>query len=105
MRPSDARRQISTLKKEFTNIDFSLCTDNEDILWTCDRETEKHIRTRIYNFFKWVMSRPEDNIAILTHNGFISRLFEEVGLGKKEVQNCEIISTRVKNKKIDLLKI
>ena len=39
-------------------------------------------------FLKWLAKRPEARIAVVTHSGFLNRLFSQFGLGIDEVRLC-----------------
>ena len=82
MRPCDRRSGVNNLKIKFKNIDFdTYChTGDNDPLWTTKRESEQEIEMRIRKFLKWVKERPEKNIGIVTHQGFIVRLWNILGI-------------------------
>jgi hypothetical protein len=45
--PCDKRRSISEIKQQFPGVDFSLITDDEDVLWKPnERETADSIKAR-----------------------------------------------------------
>ncbi|KAJ6709620.1 PHOSPHOGLYCERATE MUTASE FAMILY PROTEIN [Salix koriyanagi] len=70
--PCDKRRTISENRSRFPTIDFSLIESDEDILWKTDaRETDEEIAARGLEFMSWLWTRPEKEIAIVTHHRFL----------------------------------
>ncbi|KAJ6391382.1 hypothetical protein OIU77_025375, partial [Salix suchowensis] len=70
--PCDKRRTISENRSRFPTIDFSLIESDEDILWKTDaRETDEEIAARGLEFMRWLWTRPEKEIAIVTHHRFL----------------------------------
>ncbi|KAM1794097.1 hypothetical protein ACFX11_034613 [Malus domestica] len=95
--PCDNRRNISDYQFLFPAIE----TD-EDILWKADvRETTEEVAARGLKFMNWLWTRKEKEIAIVTHNGFLSHTLNALGNDchpsmKKEMSkhfsNCELRS-------------
>ncbi|KAM1344952.1 hypothetical protein FF1_034369 [Malus domestica] len=95
--PCDNRRNISDYQFLFPAIE----TD-EDILWKADvRETTEEVAARGLKFMTWLWTRKEKEIAIVTHNGFLSHTLNALGNDchpsmKKEMSkhfsNCELRS-------------
>ncbi|KAK4563657.1 hypothetical protein RGQ29_005988 [Quercus rubra] len=100
--PCDKRRSISEYQFLFPAIDFSLIESDEDILWKADiRETTEEVAARGLKFMNWLWTRPEKEIAIVTHSGFLFHTLSSFGndchpLVKKEIckhfANCELRS-------------
>ncbi|XP_062073843.1 phosphoglycerate mutase-like protein 1 isoform X2 [Humulus lupulus] len=68
----EKRRSVSEYQSLFPTIDFSLVESDEDILWKPDiRETRDEIVVRGQNFFNWLWTRKEEQIAIVTHFIFL----------------------------------
>ena len=98
VRPCDKRTGLIQLKKIFTNINFDHCIDGDvDPLWTkTHRETEKELKARISKFLKWIQTRQEKKIGIVTHQGYMLRLYQILDLDFPAPQNCEVIKLNLK---------
>uniref|UniRef100_A0A7C9DE53 Phosphoglycerate mutase-like protein 1 n=1 Tax=Opuntia streptacantha TaxID=393608 RepID=A0A7C9DE53_OPUST len=69
---ADRRRRISEYKNLFPTIDFSLVESDDDIMWTPDvRESDEDLAARGMRFLKWLWTRKEEEIAIVTHSAFL----------------------------------
>eukprot|EP00877_Chromochloris_zofingiensis_P012637 jgi/Chrzof1/7627/Cz02g30220.t1 len=100
--PCDKRHPLSTKLQMFPAVDFSLVTEQHDPLWTLHhRETKEEICARGMQFLQWVMSRPERNIAIVSHSSFLHFMLTNFGhhdstmvQGElhKWFENCELRS-------------
>ncbi|XP_027112747.1 phosphoglycerate mutase-like protein 1 [Coffea eugenioides] len=100
--PCDKRRSISEYQCLFPAIDFSLIASDEDTLWKANvRETKEEVAARGMNFMKWLLSRKEKEIAVVTHSGFLFHTLSAFGNDchcsvKKEIAqhfaNCELRS-------------
>jgi broad specificity phosphatase PhoE len=77
--PCDKRRRITEYSALFPGIDFSQIENDEDVYWKPDsRETDEQVAARGITFLKWLWSRKEKEIAVVTHSAFLlqtSRLF------------------------------
>ncbi|XP_065870682.1 phosphoglycerate mutase-like protein 1 [Euphorbia lathyris] len=72
LHPCDKRRNISETRSLFPQIDFSLIESDEDNLWKDDvRENNEEVAARGLQFMDWVDTRPEKEIAVVTHNRFL----------------------------------
>ena len=93
-RPCDRRSGVDELKIKFPNISFENCIPGlVDPIWKKgeeNRETEKQIEIRITNFLEWIKLQPEKTIAIVTHQGFLIRLWNIIGKINPPPGNCEI---------------
>ncbi|KXZ41269.1 hypothetical protein GPECTOR_589g656 [Gonium pectorale] len=70
--PCDRRSKVSEYMQRFPAIDFSLVQPDEDVLWQPDhREAKDEIRRRGLAFLKWLATRPERNIAVVSHSSFL----------------------------------
>ncbi|KAG2703988.1 hypothetical protein I3760_06G162400 [Carya illinoinensis] len=79
-----------------------LIENDEDVLWKADiRETKEEVAARGLQFLKWLWTRKEKEIAIVTHSGFLFHTLSLFGndcqpLIKKEIckhfANCELRS-------------
>ncbi|XP_051132601.1 phosphoglycerate mutase-like protein 1 [Andrographis paniculata] len=106
--PCDQRRTVSEYKRLFPAVDFSLMESDEDNLWKADiRETKEEVAARGAQFLNWLFTLKEQEIAVVTHSGFLFHTLAALGNGyhplvKKEVcshfANCELRSMVVVNK-------
>jgi broad specificity phosphatase PhoE len=72
----DKRRATSLQQQEFPMVDFSLLTSEEDAIFRDDRrETKMELGERIYNFFEWLLTRPETHVAVASHSGWLFTIF------------------------------
>lgn len=68
----DARRTKSVLQHHFPGFDFSLIQDEEDPVWIEGNvENESSVAERGAEFLMFVMTQPEQNIAVVTHSAFL----------------------------------
>ncbi|KAL3538740.1 hypothetical protein ACH5RR_002106 [Cinchona calisaya] len=100
--PCDKRRSISEYQCLFPAIDFSLIESNEDTLWKANvREKKEEVAARGMNFMKWLWTRKEKDIAVVTHSGFLFHTLSAFGNDchplvqqaiAKHFANCELRS-------------
>ncbi|KAL2340041.1 hypothetical protein Fmac_007981 [Flemingia macrophylla] len=100
--PCDKRRSITEYRKMFPAIDFSLIENDEDTLWEPDiREKNEEVATRGLKFLEWLWTRKENEIAVVTHSGFLYHTLSTFGNDchptvKSEIckhfANCELRS-------------
>ncbi|KAJ8762470.1 hypothetical protein K2173_007909 [Erythroxylum novogranatense] len=100
--PCDRRRSISEYKPLFPAIDFSLIENDNDVLWKPDeRELNEEVAVRGLKFFKWLWTRKEKEIAVVSHSGFLYHSLSHFGNDchqsvKSEIcthfANCELRS-------------
>lgn len=98
----DKRRSISEYKPLFPAIDFSVIESDDDVLWTPDiRELNKDVASRGMEFLKWLWTRKEKEIAIVTHSGFLTHTLSVFGNDchpdvqreiRRRFRNCELRS-------------
>jgi broad specificity phosphatase PhoE len=72
--PCDQRRSVSELKADFPTVDFSLLPSERDDVWTEVREPWEGVVARAESFLEELASRPEQSIAVVTHNDFLTAL-------------------------------
>jgi broad specificity phosphatase PhoE len=99
--PCNRRRPISESSKFFPHIDFSniehdhdqisACLDEKDS--TSNRETPDQVIERGRNFFEWLSKRPEKEVIVVSHGGFLYRIFGEI-LETNHDYKDNIFSTR-----------
>ncbi|KAK2659992.1 hypothetical protein Ddye_006525 [Dipteronia dyeriana] len=99
--PCDKRGSISKYQSNFPVIDFNLAKSEDDILWKADtRETLEEVAARGMKFIKWLWSRQEKEIAIVSHGIFLqqtlSALVNDPSMKTDKLctrfQNCEVRS-------------
>lgn len=79
--PCDQRRPTSVVSKEFTHVDFSGIGTDEDTWHNPDRrETVREVSIRCDKFLAILRSRPERNIAVVSHGVFLETLLNRSGL-------------------------
>jgi len=73
----DKRSNLTAIKEEFASskVDFSLIATEEDTWWESDKEPPEHLEQRVREFYRFLKSRPESNIAVVTHHGFLKKFF------------------------------
>lgn len=72
----DKRRPTSEQASEFPMVDFSLLTEEEDVIFKCDRrETNADVSDRIYKFFEWLETRDESVVGVASHSAWLLCVF------------------------------
>uniref|UniRef100_A0A3Q7G5N2 Phosphoglycerate mutase-like protein 1 n=1 Tax=Solanum lycopersicum TaxID=4081 RepID=A0A3Q7G5N2_SOLLC len=79
---------------------FSQIESDDDVLWELDvREKIEDVASRGIEFFKWLWTRKEKEIAIVTHSGLLTHTLAKFGRDchpdvkseiSKRFQNCEL---------------
>ena len=65
--------------------------EEEDVYWQRDsRESHSQIRERGRAFVRWLMSRPERRLAVVSHSSFLHFLLSCYGHGASEAVASEI---------------
>jgi hypothetical protein len=68
----DMRRPTLKQALEFPMVNFGLLESEEDAIFRNDRrETKLEVGSRIYKFFEWLSGRPESNVAVVSHSGWL----------------------------------
>ena len=64
--------------------------DEEDTLWKADeRESTRDLTQRGVDFLQWLMQRPEQSIAVVSHSSFLLHMLSACGLHTEPpVQVC-----------------
>jgi broad specificity phosphatase PhoE len=91
--PCDRRRTRTEYERAFPSVDFSLITDDMDVLWKSGvREKEDEIQKRIWKFLRWLSARPEKSIAVVGHGSFFHAMWRTHYDGEELPwpSNCEI---------------
>jgi len=76
--PCDRRRSLAELRERFPGVDFDEamgeCSEH-DALWEGygkeRREPKEHLEARFVAFLRYLLSRPEREIAVVTHSSFL----------------------------------
>ncbi|KAL9450143.1 hypothetical protein AB3S75_011968 [Citrus x aurantiifolia] len=72
--PCDKRRSISEYRSLFPPIDFKLIESEDDKLWKADtREPFEEVAARGMEFMKWLWTRQEKEIAVVSHGIFLQQ--------------------------------
>ena len=79
LNPCDRRRDTSHYRDAFPGVDFSEVTDEKDILWGTMNESNEAMCERAHRFMEWVMRRPEQHVAVVTHSAFMAAMLREFG--------------------------
>ncbi|WIA10112.1 hypothetical protein OEZ85_010319 [Tetradesmus obliquus] len=109
--PCDKRSSFSELAAEYPAVDFSLLSDEEDVLWQAGhRETKEEIKARGLAFMAQLLARPERNIAVVSHSSFLHFMMTNYG-GQASMtvqgelhrwfENCELRSIVVADEQSD----
>lgn len=93
------RKTKTELKNQFKYIDFSNL-NNHDYLYhkTKGSETKTEVIQRCKKFLKWLKSRNETNIVVITHGNFLYPMFNNVLHNihnKTFFSNCEMRITDI----------
>lgn len=89
---------VLQVSKEFPHVDFSLISTDQDT-WHDDdrRETIREVAERGQGFLRFLRSRPERNIAVVSHGVFLETLVGGLVLGvvdprvsAERFRNCEM---------------
>ena len=74
----DKRSVLKELKELFPEVDYTMIVDEEDPLWTPERESWTMVAERAAEFMEWLWSRPERCIAVVAHGSFLASLLVAV---------------------------
>ena len=72
----------------------------EDLAWKADwRERYLDIEVRVDRFLAWLVQRPQNHVAVVSHGVWMETLFRKhdpLVLGdEKRVQNCDVFLCRI----------
>jgi len=89
----DKRSAITTLSKQFPQVDFNNIVDNEDMLWHPEvRESLDDIQMRAVTFLENIFNNvSEQFLAVVSHVGFITACLRVLEQPEYRVNNCEIL--------------
>ena len=73
----DGRSTRAELKKLYSFVDFSELQTDMDLMWLQkeDADGERACRDRAKAFVRWLLARPEEHIAVVSHGHFLRHLF------------------------------
>ncbi|XWS09662.1 hypothetical protein CRYUN_Cryun39dG0008500 [Craigia yunnanensis] len=75
VRPCDMRRKVSDCQSLFPSIDFSMMDGEDDNLWNPEtRESGEELATRGTKLLKWLWTRPEKEIVVVSHGLVLQNL-------------------------------
>ncbi|XP_022773007.1 phosphoglycerate mutase-like protein 1 [Durio zibethinus] len=110
VRPCDMRRRVSECQALFPSIDFSMMDGEDDSLWNPDvREPEEEVAARMVLFMKWLWTRPEQEIVIVSHGIILQHILNVLGNDChpavrsalcKRFDNCELRSVVIVDKSL-----
>ncbi|GKV19937.1 hypothetical protein SLEP1_g30133 [Rubroshorea leprosula] len=99
LRPCDMRRRVSEYQSLFPSLDYSMMDGEEDNLWIPDvRESEEELAERGMKLMKWLWTRPEKEIAVVSHGIVLQHMLYVLGNDCentalfKRFDNCELRS-------------
>ena len=77
LKKCDSRNPISEKKQQYSKINFSLVETNEDeeVKRRRETESEEELAERASQFLHFIQQRSEQNIAVVTHHGFLRKFF------------------------------
>jgi broad specificity phosphatase PhoE len=75
----DKRRRISEVAPSFPAMDFSLCQSDKDALWSPKKEEKEAVKHRGLELARWLMHRPEREIAVVSHSVFLLYFMSNFG--------------------------
>ncbi|XP_039003392.1 phosphoglycerate mutase-like protein 1 [Hibiscus syriacus] len=110
VRPCDMRRRVSECQALFPSFDFSMMDGEDDRIWNPDvREPEEEIAARMVLFMKWLWTRPEQEIVIVSHGIILQHILYILGNDChqtvrsalcKRFDNCELRSVVIVDKSL-----
>ncbi|KAL5777473.1 hypothetical protein ACOSP7_010399 [Xanthoceras sorbifolium] len=112
VRPCDKRRSVSECQSLFPEIDFSQMDGEEDELWYLypdAREPYEDIAAREIQFLKWLWTRPEKEIVVVSHGVVLQHILYVLENDCdpsvktqlcRRFNNCELRSVVIVNKRM-----
>jgi broad specificity phosphatase PhoE len=97
---SNRRKNESVLKEKYKNIFFSLVSEEDD-MWNNNKkyETNDQLQYRTEMFENFIKSRPEKNIAVVSHSTFLMNfLFNTIDEDESnELKHCYVYNKEFKS--------
>eukprot|EP00127_Corallochytrium_limacisporum_P004529 Clim_evm29s166 gene=Clim_evmTU29s166 len=91
LHPCDRRRAVTDLKPIFPNVVFSRITTDEDTMWNIKRETFEALTDRVDRALSFLRTRSESLIVVVSHNDFLYRVQERLGMEARVLVNLEVL--------------
>ena len=84
------RKSITEYKPCYPKVDFSHIKDDVDQKWREDKyETIEELNERIKEMIKFIKTRKEIHIAIVSHSSYLGHyMFDKIGDEKNEIKHC-----------------
>jgi broad specificity phosphatase PhoE len=83
--PVNNRQDVSRLKELYPSVDFSEIISDTDMLYN----TPDDLEIRAKAFIKYVLSRPEKYIAVVSHETFLREVLAQFRIPDYNMKNCE----------------
>lgn len=81
------RKQKNILETIYTKVDFSEIVQN--LLWSTEEETIGELNCRISKLWKYIGTRKEKSIAVVSHSSYIGQLKDKmIGDENHELKHC-----------------
>ncbi|KAI9460246.1 phosphoglycerate mutase-like protein [Lactarius psammicola] len=95
----DKRRTQSEIHSDFPGFAFEEGFEEEDVLWSLERETKESAERRAKLFLDRVFENGRDNtyISVTTHSGWINALLRVIGQGNYPLPTGGLIVVVVKS--------
>lgn len=95
----DKRRTRTELHSDFPGFAFEEGLEEEDVLWSPERETEESVESRAKLFLDRVFEndRDDDYISVTAHCGWINALLRVIGQGNYSLPTGGLIVVIVKS--------
>jgi broad specificity phosphatase PhoE len=89
--PVNNRQDITRLKELYPSVDFSEIISDTDMLYN----TPDDLKERAKAFIKYILSRPEKYIAVVSHETFLREVLAQFKIPDYNMKNCEYKSVEV----------
>ncbi len=91
------RKTIKEYKYSYPKVDFSHIEHDEEPFWKkYEIESIESLKKRIKKMKDFINSRPENNIAIVSHSSFLGKfLFDNIGNENNELEHCKVYQTKI----------
>ncbi len=92
------RKSIKEYKYCYPKVDFSHIEHDEYPFWKkYEMESIESLEKRIQKMKDFIISRPEKNIAIVSHSSFLGKfLIDKIGDEKNELKHCHVYNSTIK---------
>jgi len=89
--PVNNRQDVTRLKELYPSVDFSEIISDTDMLYN----TPDDLQIRAKAFIKYVLSRPEKYIAVVSHETFLREVLAQFKIPDYNMKNCEYKSVEI----------